>query len=182
MLNASITMGESLWWQLENVRAFLAMGGPVMAIIVAVAAAIGFLVTERYWYLLRVFPGEVRTTCRTWQQLSQRRENRARHIRTALVSKARIRLSRSLPLIQTLVAICPLLGLLGTVTGMIHVFDVVGSLGTGNARAMAAGISRATLPTMAGMVVALPGLYFCLQLEHHVKRSIEQLGDRLRFE
>jgi hypothetical protein len=34
---------------------------------------------------------------------------------------------------------------------------------------------------MAGMVVALPGLYFCLQLEHQVKRSVEQLGDQLRF-
>jgi len=174
-------MIESLWWQLENVRAFLAMGGPVMWVIVAVAAVIGFLVTERYWYLLRVFPDEMRACRQTWQQLSQRRENLARPVRTALVSEAHIRLNRSLPLIKTLVAVCPLLGLLGTVTGMIQVFDVVALLGTGNARAMAAGISRATLPTMAGMVVALPGLYFCLQLEHQVKRSVEQLGDQLRF-
>ena len=173
-------MVESLWWQLENVRAFLAMGGPVMWVIVAVAAAIGFLVTERHWYLLRVFPGEIRSCRKTWQQVSQRRENLARHVRTALVSEANIRLNRSIPLIKTLVAVCPLLGLLGTVTGMIQVFEVVASLGTGNARAMAAGISRATLPTMAGMVVALPGLYFCLQLEHQVKRSVEQLGDQLR--
>jgi biopolymer transport protein ExbB len=175
-------MIESLWWQLENVRAFLAMGGPVMWVIVAVAAAIGFLVTERYWFLLRVFPRQMLVYRKTWQQTSsQRRENLARHIRTALVSEASIRLNRSLPLIKTLVAVCPLLGLLGTVTGMIQVFDVVGSLGTGNARAMASGISRATLPTMAGMVVALPGLYFCLQLEYQVKRAVEQLGDRLHF-
>lgn len=174
-------MPESLWWQLENVRAFLAMGGPVLWVIAAVAAAIGFLVTERYWYLLRIFPTEVRACCEVWQDASRRRGNTARHIRTALVSEARIRLNRSLPLIKTLVAICPLLGLLGTVTGMIQVFDVVASLGTGNARAMAAGISRATLPTMAGMVVALPGLYFCLQLEHQLKRSVDQLSDKLRF-
>jgi len=174
-------MVESLWWQLENVHTFLAMGGPVMLVIVAVAAAIGFLVTERYWYLLRVFPGEMLACRQTWQRVSQRRENLARHVRSALVSEARIRLNSTLPLIKTLVAICPLLGLLGTVTGMIQVFDVVASLGTGNARAMAAGISRATLPTMAGMVVALPGLYFCLQLEHQVKRSVEQLADQLRF-
>ena len=174
-------MIESLWWQLENVRAFLAMGGPVMWIIVAVAAAIGFLITERHWYLLRIFPDDVCACRNTWQQLSQRQENLARHIRTALVSETRIRLNRSLPLIKTLVAVCPLLGLLGTVTGMIQVFDVVASLGTGNARAMASGIARATLPTMAGMVVALPGLYFCLQLEHQVKRSVDQLSDQLRF-
>ena len=153
-----------------------------MWVIVAVAAVIGFLVTERYWYLLRVFPDEMLSCRRTWQQTSKLSENLARHIRTALVSQARIRLNGSLPLVRTLVAVCPLLGLLGTVTGMIQVFDVVSSLGTGNARAMASGISRATLPTMAGMVVALPGLYFCLQLEYQIKRSIEQLGDILRFE
>jgi len=175
-------MIESIWWQLENVRAFLAMGGPVMWIIVAVAAVIGFLVTERHWYLLRVFPDDMRACRESWQQLSRRQEGLARHIRAALISEVCIRLNRSLPLIKTLVAVCPLLGLLGTVTGMIQVFDVVASLGTGNARAMAAGISRATLPTMAGMVVALPGLYFCLQLEHQVKRSVDQLGDQLRFQ
>ena len=158
-------MIESLWWQLENVRAFLAMGGPVMWVIVAVAAAIGFLVTERHWYLLRVFPGEIRNCRKTWQQVSQRRQNLARHVRTALVSEANIRLNRSIPLIKTLVAVCPLLGLLGTVTGMIHVFDVIAIHGSSNTRAMAAGISMATIPTMAGMVIALSGLYFSSQLQ-----------------
>ena len=175
-------MIESFWWQLENVRAFLGMGGPVMWVIIGVAAVVGFLVSERYWYLLRTFPDDMLACEKTWQQVSVQGENLARHVRTALVSETRIRLSRSLPLLKTLVAICPLLGLLGTVTGMIQVFDVVAALGTGNARAMASGIARATLPTMAGMVVALPGLYFCLQLEHQVNRSVEQLTDRLRFQ
>ena len=177
-----MTMIESFWWQMENVHAFLAMGGPVMWIIIGVAAAVGFLVSERYWYLLRAFPGDMLACEETWRGVSRHRENLARRIRTALVSETRIRLSRSLPLLKTLVAVCPLLGLLGTVTGMIQVFDVVAALGTGNARAMASGIARATLPTMAGMVVALPGLYFCLQLEHLVNRSVEQLTDRLRFQ
>ena len=60
------------------------------------------------------------------------------------------------------------------------VFDVVAALGTGNARAMAAGIGRATLPTMAGLVVALPGLYFTAQLEHAGGRHLARLADRLR--
>jgi biopolymer transport protein ExbB len=50
------------------------------------------------------------------------------------------------------------LGLLGTVTGMIQVFDVVAVLGTGNARALASGITMATLPTMVGMTVSIIGL------------------------
>ena len=65
---------------------------------------------------------------------------------------------------------------------MIEVFDVVNVSGTGNVRAMASGISRATLPTMAGMVIALPGLYFCLQLEQRVNTSVERLADRLRLQ
>ena len=98
-----------------------------------------------------------------------------------MISEARLSLSRMLPLLKALVALCPLLGLLGTVTGMIQVFDVVAALGTGNARAMAAGISRATIPTMAGLLVALPGLYFNLQLEQLTGRKAQELGDRLRM-
>lgn len=172
-------MIDTLWWQIENVHAFLDAGGPVLWVVIAVAVAIGFLVAERYWYVLGIFPRRMQHYTGIWQQ-TRRHDNRlARHERTALISQAQIQLRQSLPLLKTLVALCPLLGLLGTVTGMIEVFDVVTALGTGNARAMASGISRATLPTMAGMVVALPGLYFCLQLEQQVRRSVEQLSDQL---
>jgi len=67
-------------------------------------------------------------------------------------------LFRNFKLIQILIVICPVLGLLGTVTGMIQVFDVVAVLGTGNARALASGITMATLPTMVGMTVSIIGL------------------------
>jgi len=70
-----------------------------------------------------------------------------------------MQLQQSLGLIKSLVAVCPLLGLLGTVTGMIEVFDVMAVMGTGSARAMASGISKATIPTMAGMVGALTGVF-----------------------
>ncbi len=61
-----------------------------------------------------------------------------------------------------LVAICPMLGLLGTVTGMISVFDVMATQGSSQPRLMASGISLATLPTMAGMVAALArDVYSC---------------------
>jgi biopolymer transport protein ExbB len=83
--------------------------------------------------------------------------------------------------IKVLVALAPLLGLLGTVTGMIEVFDVMAITGSGNARAMAAGISKATLPTMAGMVVALSGLFFTSNLERKAEWSVEQLEDQLEL-
>lgn len=174
-------MIDILWTQLENARIFLHAGGPVLWVVLVMAALIGFMVAERYWYLTRVFPVQLREQARSWRALQHRHETLARYERAALIAETRLHLRHFLPLLKTLVALCPLLGLLGTVTGMIEVFDVVAATGTGNARAMASGISRATLPTMAGMVVALPGLYFCLQLEQKVTRSLEQLADRLRL-
>ena len=55
---------------------------------------------------------------------------------------------------------CPMIGLLGTVYGMIEVFEVLSFLGTGNPRAMSSGVAMATIPTMSGMVITLFGLYF----------------------
>ena len=81
-----------------------------------------------------------------------------------------------------LVATAPLLGLLGTVTGMIAVFDVMALTGTGNARLMASGISMATIPTMAGMVTALSGLYFGNLFESKAKVSMAKISDAMELQ
>ena len=94
----------------------------------------------------------------------------------------RIELTRSIPIIKTLVSLCPMLGLLGTVTGMIEVFDVMALAGSGNSRAMAAGVSRATIPTMAGMVAALSGLILSVQLDRFAERESERVADHLILE
>jgi biopolymer transport protein ExbB len=82
-------------------------------------------------------------------------------------------------IIKTMVAICPLLGLMGTVTGMIEVFDVMAISGSGNARSMASGVSKATIPTMAGMVGALSGVFLVTVLNQKVSREVEDLEDNL---
>jgi biopolymer transport protein ExbB len=51
--------------------------------------------------------------------------------------------------------------------------------GTGNARLMAAGVSRATIPTMAGLVAALSGLYFVSWLEKRARLEVDRAGDQL---
>ena len=96
-----------------------------------------------------------------------------------MISDARLKANANLSYIKVLVALAPFLGLLGTVTGMVEVFDVMAVTGSGNARAMAAGISKATLPTMAGLVVALSGLFFTTSLERRAERSVRQLQDDL---
>jgi biopolymer transport protein ExbB len=84
--------------------------------------------------------------------------------------------------LQTLVALCPLLGLLGTVTGMITVFQVMAAQGTGNARSMAAGVSMATVPTMAGMVGALSGVFLVTILTRTARRQIALLEDEMTMD
>ncbi|MGM0427424.1 MAG: MotA/TolQ/ExbB proton channel family protein [Thermodesulfobacteriota bacterium] len=67
-------------------------------------------------------------------------------------------LYRHIPTIMVLAAAAPLLGLLGTVTGMVETFRVIGIYGTGNAQAMASGIKEAMITTQAGLLVAIPGM------------------------
>lgn len=67
-------------------------------------------------------------------------------------------LYRYLPAITSMAAAAPLLGLLGTVSGMVETFRIIGLYGMGNAQAMASGIKEAMLTTQAGLLVAIPGL------------------------
>jgi len=91
------------------------------------------------------------------------------------------RLKQYLIPIQTFTSVLPLLGLLGTVTGMIAIFDVLNVFGTGNTRGMASGISRALLPTTAGLVTSMVGLYFSSDLDRRAKLQAEKAQDLLEF-
>jgi len=103
-------------------------------------------------------------------------------IREQMISKFSMATNQSIPMIQTLVALCPLLGLLGTVTGMIKVFEVMAVSGSGNVRGMAAGVSQATVPTMAGMVGALSGVLLVTLISRRAAREVELLEDSLTMD
>ncbi len=137
---------------------------------------------ERFWYFYRVFPKVSEDVQRRWQSREDHASWDAHQVRRLLVSELRMQLEAGLPYIRVLVALCPLLGLLGTVTGMIEVFDVMAIAGSGNAKAMAGGVSKATIPTMAGMVAALSGLILSARLEQFAANEGERLADRLEIE
>jgi biopolymer transport protein ExbB len=137
-------------------------------------------ILERLWYFYRVYPVRRDSILTAWESRSDTTSWYARRIREGLVSESSLALRQNVGLIKVLIAICPLLGLLGTVTGMIAVFDVMTYSGGGNARAMAGGVSMATVPTMAGMVAALSGVYFGTWLEHKAQVNTEQLEDLLQ--
>jgi biopolymer transport protein ExbB len=168
-----------MWQALDDIRHFLETGGPVLWLIGLTATLLAALIIERYWYFRFAFASQIRREVKGWCSRNDRHSWQALRIRDALISQANARLNSTLPLIKLLVSLCPLLGLLGTVTGMMEVFDIIAVLGTGNARAMASGISKATIPTMAGMVVAIPGLYFRVGLQREIKRRLMHFADHL---
>ena len=163
-----------------SIREFMELGGDVLWGIMFVLFLMWTFILERLWYIYRVYPGRKRVVVTNWETRSDTSSWYAKRIRDGLISEASIALKRNVGMIKALIAICPLLGLMGTVTGMITVFDVMTYSGGGNARAMAGGVSMATVPTMAGMVAALSGVYFGTWLEHKAQTETEGLEDLLQ--
>lgn len=166
----------------DSILGFIELGGNVLWAIMAVLLMMWTLIIERFWYFFRVLPEKRQDILAEWQAREDNRSWHAGRIKEEMVSRLSLEMKQNVRTIQTLIAVCPLLGLLGTVTGMVAVFDVMAFFGTGNARAMAAGVSQATIPTMAGMVAALSGLYFGSYLERKADIESERLEDLLRYE
>jgi len=165
-----------LW---ESIRDFLGTGGDVLYVVMGALFLMWVLMIERYWFLTGVFPKLKKQIISDWDARKDTTSWYAHKIRDAWISEANEKLNARILLIKTCVAICPLIGLLGTVTGMIAVFEIMAVQGTGNPRLMASGISMATIPTMAGMVAALSGMFFASRLEARVRRAKEKLVDSL---
>lgn len=166
----------------EAIRELIELGGDVLWAIMAVLLVMWTLIVERLWYFYRVMPVRRRKILEEWQAREDNRSWHAGRIKEEMVSRLESEMKANIRTIQTLIAICPLLGLLGTVTGMVAVFDVMAIFGTGNARAMASGVSQATIPTMAGMIAALSGVYFGSYLERKADLEADALEDLLRYE
>ena len=148
---------ETLYYylpQLEAVRDFIELGGDVLFLIGILTLVMWMLILERLLYFLLRYPAVARAALARWEQRGERVSWHAHRVREFLLSTVQQELERNMPLIRTCVALCPLMGLPGTVTGMIEVFEVMAISGSGNPRSMAAGVSKATVPTMAGMVAA----------------------------
>jgi len=163
------------------VRDFVETGGDVLLVIAFVTFVMWTLLIERFWYFRTGHRQEARRVTALWRAREDHSSWNAHQIRRMLVSELRQKLERGLGLIRTIVALCPMLGLLGTVTGMIEVFDVMAIAGSGNTRGMAGGVSKATLPTMAGMVAALSGMLFSVQLDRFAREEAEHVADGLEI-
>lgn len=164
---------------MNSIREFLDTGGQVLTVIAGVICLMWLLIFERVYFYLVQYRSVKKSIVDDWFNRSERGSWNAEQIRHANISRATEMLNQNVALIQSLVVLCPLLGLLGTVTGMIEVFDVMAISGHGNARSMASGVSKATIPTMAGMVGSLSGVFIVTWLQRKTKRRTEQLEDAL---
>ena len=87
-------------------------------------------------------------------------------------------LERFLPTLNVLAAVAPLLGLLGTVTGMINTFQIITVYGTGDPRMMSGGISEALITTQLGLAVAVPIMILHHVLERRVDRIVGDMEEK----
>jgi biopolymer transport protein ExbB len=87
-------------------------------------------------------------------------------------------LEKGLPMIKLLAAVAPLLGLLGTVTGMIATFQSISLFGTGDPKLMASGISQALVTTMLGLCVAIPLLFLHSLLASRSRTLVQVLDEQ----
>lgn len=160
---------------------FFDQGGDVLYLIAATTFLMWMLIFERVFYFFFEHKKVVSDVVHHWEARDERQSWSAHVIRTALLSQARAKIRGSMPIILTCITLCPLLGLLGTVTGMIQVFDAMATQG-GNARSMAAGVSAATIPTMSGMVASLSGILGATFLKRGINHQSELLSDALTME
>ena len=166
----------------EPVYLFMERGGDVLYAIFGLILFIWVFVLERVSYLIFSHRAAVKEALNEWESRSERSSWAAHQIRQDLTSKLTAALNSNMSAIQVLIALAPLLGLLGTVTGMISVFDVMAIFGNGSPKAMASGISQATIPTMAGMVGAITGVFAQSLLERYIKREKSKIEDSFTFD
>jgi len=178
-------LGERMW----EAVSYLEAGGPVMLPLLAVSVWLWALILIKAWELIRYRrserfqSGPASGARQGWQAaiLADFRSQRTRafeddaRLLKRLIMRQAAQLDRHVGTILVLASLAPLIGLLGTVSGMITTFEVISLFGTGNAKALAGGISEALITTQTGLVVALPGLV----AGNFIRRRVERLKARM---
>lgn len=175
----------------------IAAGGWLMLPIILCSIAVLAISAERYWSLnpSKIAPRHLLAQVWGWIKNNELNAERLRELKqssqlgeilSAGLSNSRYgrdvmkdsieeaankvihELERYIGILGTIAAVTPLLGLLGTVFGMIEVFNAIMLQGTGNAGVLAGGISQALITTAAGLCVAIPAMIFHRYFQRHI--------------
>lgn len=163
------------------IRSFMEAGGNVLYLIAIATFFLWALIFERFWFINTDHKKDVGMALTYWESRKERTSWHAHQIRLRLISEVNARMNQNMLYIKTLISLLPLLGLLGTVTGMVTVFEAMTYSG-GNARSMAAGVSMATIPTMSGMVATLSGVLANTFLTSKVTTEESYMEDTLTMD
>ena len=156
-------------------------GGPFVGWIFASGVVLWGLAFERFWFFWRILPMQANIAHAQWIARTDHSSWCARQIRQAMISRLNVAMTTGFPLLQVLVPLSPLLGLIGTVSGMLEVFDSMALRGSADARTMASGVSHAMICTMTGLAVSISGLYPVHYFRTRAHRETELLADRFTF-
>jgi biopolymer transport protein ExbB len=163
------------------VRGLINDGGPFVNLIFLNGALLWMLIAERYWFFSRRLPQMANDLHQRWITRTNHMTWASRQVRQMMISQLNGAMTAGLPVLNMLVPLAPLLGLIGTVSGMLEVFDSMAMRGSADARAMASGVSHAMVCTMTGLAVSITGLYPQYYFRNRTRRETELLADRFTF-
>ena len=174
-------MPEFLTAPLQSLLDMRQLGGPVVIWIFIACVIMWAIVLERIWHFSKVLPAEAAKLLAVWKQRINKRTWASRQIRAAMISRLNAGMMRNQVMLRVLVPMCPLLGLLGTVGGMLEVFDSMAARGSADARSMASGISEAMICTLSGLAVSITGLYPVYYFRRRMRHETELLADKFTY-
>lgn len=166
---------------LAGARGLINEGGWIVYWLIIACFLMWAVIVDRWWYFRRILPREADAALATWRARSEHHSWYARSIRQMMISKLNAGMESNMQVLRVLVPMCPLLGLVGTVVGMLEVFDSMAALGNADARSMASGVSHAMIATMAGLSVSITGMFPLYHFESRVRRETELLGDHFEY-
>lgn len=165
----------------QALREMRQLGGPVVLWIFIACVLMWSISIERYWYFRKILPVEANQKLARWNARPNKYSWSSRQIRAAMISQLNAAMSSKLVVLRALVPLSPLLGLLGTVSGMLSVFDSMAARGSADARSMATGVSEAMVCTLSGLAVSISGLYPVYYFRRRVRVETELLADKFTF-
>jgi biopolymer transport protein ExbB len=172
---------EKLFAPLSALYMMSELGGPVVLWIFAACVVMWAIVLERFWYFEKILPAETAMMLEQWQGRENRLSWISHQIRRAMISRLNAGMTSNLAVLRVLVPLSPLLGLLGTVSGMLNVFDSMAARGSADARSMANGVSEAMICTLSGLAVSITGLYPVYYFRGRVRLETELLADKFAY-
>lgn len=163
---------------IESTQIFIEKGGVILYALLFLTFILWMMLSERFIYILFVAKS-LKAVLLNESKIGAKDGWKIAKVREYCISKYSLSLRDNLSLIKILIVIAPFLGLLGTVMGMIEIFDVMAYTGSDDAKSMASGVSRATIPTLCGMVISISGLFFINLYENRVKLEIQNLREKI---